>query len=377
MMYSINYENVKDMEELLKTNRTVMYGAGGNGERILKVLKDYNIRIDEFCDDDYNKWGTTFCGIPVISYNDLVNFSKGSTVNVILTSVFGGPILGKLENMDVRIYEAFSILIDKYYRNSFYKMPLTKEEKKGIMNQIEKVKALINDEESSEILEKIKQTISKPDERDYSRFFSVASKEDCYFVNEVLKSLPPHPVIVDCGGFTGDLMVPLKRHGIDFAKVFSFEVNKKLFQEMKENISSNHLEHIFIPINKGVWDTEGISYLNVSENDIAGGRLRDDSPTGIEIETVTIDHFFQDIPYDFIKMDIEGAEKNALMGGNQTILKYRPIMAISLYHSVHDVVDIPLYLASRLNGYNFFVRHHSFIDSETVLYCIPKEKWSI
>ncbi len=50
-------------------------------------------------------------------------------------------------------------------------------------------------------------------------------------------------------------------------------------------------------------------------------------------------------------------------------------MAISLYHSVHDVVDIPLYLVNELKEYRFFIRHHSFIDSETVLYCIPNEKW--
>lgn len=374
-MKSITFENVKEIKSVIGEKTTVMYGAGGNGQRILDVLKNYGLRIDFFCDDDYNKWGKIFCDINVISFGQLKDMSEKAPVNVVLTSVFGGPILGKLEGLDIDVYEAFSILIDKYYNNSFYKVPLTNEEIAGLSSQIDQVENAINDKVSIEILEKIKFTIRNPGVKDYSRFYSVASKEDCYFVSEVLKSLPEKPVIIDCGGFTGDLMVALKKHGISYEKVYSFEVNKSLFEEMKENIAANSLEDCFIPINKGVWDSEGESFLDVSPEDVAGGKVGDGYDTGEKIETVKIDNYFEDISYDYIKMDIEGAERNAIMGGWNTITEYRPIMAISLYHSVHDVVDIPLKLTQELENYRFFIRHHSFIDSETVLYCIPREKW--
>ncbi len=314
-MRSIRFENAKSIKAELEGGLTVMYGAGGNGERIRKVLKDFDIRIDYFCDDDYNKWGKRFCGIEVISFEKLTEKATEQKMNVILTSVFGGPILRKLESLNVTVYEAFSILIDRYYKNSFYKTPLSEGEIDSFVKQINELKNYINDKESVEILEKIKFTVCNPQKKDYARFFSVASHYDCYFVEEVLRALPENPVIVDCGGFTGDLMVALKRHDIDYKKVYSFEVNKELFSKMKENISANKLENRFIPINKGVWNTKGISFLNVDPHDIAGGKLQNDCSQGIKIETVTIDEVFSDIPYDFVKMDIEGAERNAIWGG--------------------------------------------------------------
>ena len=127
--------------------------------------------------------------------------------------------------------------------------------------------------------------------------------------------MPSRPVIVDCGGFTGDLMVALKKHNIDYKRVYSFEANRQLFLDMKENIKVNHLDEKFIPINKGVWNSVGVSYLNVKPDDVAGGKLENEYDKGVKIQTTTIDVFFRNIPYDFVKMDIEGAELNAIKGG--------------------------------------------------------------
>ena len=122
-----------------------------------------------------------------------------------------------------------------------------------------------------------------------------------------------------------------------------------------------------------MWESDGNAYLNFSEEDIAGGKL-DLSKNGTRVEIISIDNFFKQQRIDFIKMDIEGAELHALQGGIMTIQRDRPILAISLYHSPHDVVDIPFYLMDMLDDYIFMVRHHSFIGSETVLYAIPEEK---
>lgn len=371
-MKAIHINNIKQIKSELQNSVSVMYGAGGNGERILKLFQENSIRIDFFCDDDYNKWDTFFCGLSVISYEKLSEMSKNQDVNVILTSVFGGPILGKLEQIDVTVYEAFSMLIDRYYKNSFYKVPLSAEKKNDLQGKIREVMDKIGDVKSKEILGKISEVVKAPDEMQYSHFFDVASREDCYFIDEVLRALPEHPVIIDCGGFTGDLMVALERHKILYNKVYSFEVNQELFAIMQDNVKRNSLENKFIPVNKGIWNISGKAYLSVEKEDIAGGKVCEDGK-GMAIDTVTIDEFFEDIHFDFIKMDIEGAELNAIRGGINLIRKCRPVMAISLYHSVNDVVDIPLYLFNELTDYRYVIRHHSFIDSETVLYCLPDE----
>ena len=93
----------------------------------------------------------------------------------------------------------------------------------------------------------------------------------------------------------------------------------------------------------------------------------------ITVETTTIDEYFKNIKIGFIKMDIEGAERRALTGGMHTIKRDRPILAISIYHGLDDIVGIPKMLMNELDNYEFIVRHHSYTYSETVLYGIPKE----
>ncbi len=78
--------------------------------------------------------------------------------------------------------------------------------------------------------------------------------------------------------------------------------------------------------------------------------------------------------FDYLKMDIEGAEIAALRGGMQAIKRFRPTLAISIYHAPEHFWDIPCSLMRELEDYCFFVRHYHFISNETLLYAIPKER---
>lgn len=370
---SVTLEQLENINELFFSKGiNVFYGAGGNGKRILEVFQKHGVFIQYFCDDDFNKWGKTLCEIPIISYDTLKEIAKKhKRLNVILTSVFGGPILKKLEELqDCYIFEPFSILHDVFYPKSFYNQPLTSYEKDTIIKKFSFIIPRLQDEESRYVMEVIRDVISNQCNADEKKFLSIASCEDCYFVHEVCEALPNCPVIVDCGGFTGDLMVALRKHEIYYDKCFSFEPNPILYDSMCHNISFNHLWGRFIPLNYGVWNEKKTAYLHFEENDIAGGSVCDEK-SGITVNCVDLDSFLGDMNIDFVKMDIEGAELHALEGGISSIRRSRPILAISLYHSPHDVVDIPDFLMNTLKDYIFLIRHHSFIGSETVLYAIP------
>lgn len=70
----------------------------------------------------------------------------------------------------------------------------------------------------------------------------------------------------------------------------------------------------------------------------------------------------------FIKMDIEGAEMNALRGADQVIRKWQPKLAISVYHNYNDIIDIPYKLINDYNYKKIFLRHYSTSAYETVCY---------
>ena len=74
----------------------------------------------------------------------------------------------------------------------------------------------------------------------------------------------------------------------------------------------------------------------------------------------------------FIKMDIEGAEYNALIGAENTIKSNKPILAICIYHSDEDTLRIFELIDSFGLDYNYYIRHHAQKISETVLYAIPR-----
>ena len=74
-----------------------------------------------------------------------------------------------------------------------------------------------------------------------------------------------------------------------------------------------------------------------------------------------------------IKMDIEGAELNALKGAKNIIQRDTPILAICVYHKIQDFVEIPNYILSLVPDYKLYLRHHNISGTETVLYAIKPQ----
>lgn len=76
------------------------------------------------------------------------------------------------------------------------------------------------------------------------------------------------------------------------------------------------------------------------------------------------------MPVTFMKMDIEGAELEALKGAAGTIRRYRPKLAICVYHKPEDIVEIPAYILELNPEYGLYLRHYSDNAGETVLYAV-------
>jgi FkbM family methyltransferase len=74
---------------------------------------------------------------------------------------------------------------------------------------------------------------------------------------------------------------------------------------------------------------------------------------------------------NYIKMDIEGAEQQALLGAKDVIAKYHPILAICVYHKPADLWEIPLLIRRLFPGYKMYLRIHGHMGLSMVLYCVP------
>ena len=84
---------------------------------------------------------------------------------------------------------------------------------------------------------------------------------------------------------------------------------------------------------------------------------------------MSIDDLCKDMDkVDFIKMDIEGAEPYALEGARDTIIKHKPKLAIAIYHSMNDFINIPLWILNLNLGYRIYMGHYTIHEEETVIF---------
>lgn len=92
------------------------------------------------------------------------------------------------------------------------------------------------------------------------------------------------------------------------------------------------------------------------------------------VQCVAIDHIIPDFKPTYIVMDIEGAEINALKGCKETITKYKPALAIAVYHKPNHLWEIINLIYSYNPEYKFYIRNYTGFVAETVLYAVTKGK---
>jgi len=176
-------------------------------------------------------------------------------------------------------------------------------------------------------------------------------------------------IFVDAGAFTGDTLedVVTMTAGIGCKRYYAFEPDKHNAEQLRLSVQDQNLNFVDI-IAKGLWDRP--ASLRFSCND--GSRSTINTGGRGKIEVDTIDSFR--IPATFIKMDIEGAEYEALLGASETIHRHHPNLAIALYHKPEDLLQIPIYIKSLCPDYRLFLRIHNYFSEELVLYATARDQ---
>ena len=171
-------------------------------------------------------------------------------------------------------------------------------------------------------------------------------------------------VIFDCGAFNGDTIRLFTQNHTKYAKILAFEPDSNSVTALSSFINHRKLANIKI-IQAAVGNAAGNRGFIMQGTQ--GGHLVSSDRADSLINTIRLDDFFADRP-TLIKMDIEGAELEALQGAQRIISTYRPKLAICVYHRPEDLFSIPLYLKELNPEYHFKLRKHSQTVYETVLY---------
>jgi len=183
--------------------------------------------------------------------------------------------------------------------------------------------------------------------------------------------------VLDAGACWGDTSLLFAHKAGSSGKVYAFEfnpLNLKIIDKVKQ-LNEELAPRISI-IQKALWNESGV-VMNFEDHGPATKLSTKDQEAGggnLQVETITIDDLCREVgPINYIKMDIEGAELPALQGAAETIKKYQPKLAISLYHKLSDHVTIPKFLQSLDVNYEYYLKHPTIFHRETVLFASPKQ----
>ena len=170
--------------------------------------------------------------------------------------------------------------------------------------------------------------------------------------------------IIDAGAFTGDSLQKFyNRYGERIAGYYAFEPNKENYEKLKATVIKSGLDVDRVKTyNAGVSD-QSIE-LMVSGKDSGGEfSLLITGEDGVSVQTVAIDDLDISVRGKLcIKMDIEGFEMKALEGAKETISRYKPELAICVYHKNDDIADIPAFIRSIAPEYNTLLRCGSHME---------------
>lgn len=312
-----------------------------------------------WCDNNPSLQGSNLDGVPVVSSEEVAKLSEeyyqGSRPLAIVIGATGINLLqivSQLEQMAVkaRLYSAVQLDAQVYF---------TEE-----AEDVDSVLSMLSDEKSKTLYRSMLENMKLGRCID----FSLAASNQ-YFGNDVIPSLSEDEIIVDAGVCQGEeidkalAMAP----GIT---VHAFEPDGESYRLLQKKYRQR--ENVILH-GEALWHCQermGFSSGFLPSASRISEEMNSSEDEAQGIQCVPLDDILQGSRVTLIKMDIEGAEYNALQGAEQTIKKWHPKLAICVYHNLEDYIRIPLLLRSMAPSYRFYFRQHSVTSGESVLYAI-------
>ena len=345
------------LQELFQKEKAYIWGTGQVGQRTAHELTDMGGTAAAYVDNNAQKWGISIDGIPCISPTELM--SVQDPLVLISVGMHGKAVGEQLSNAKVvRVLDMVDFYLNGMFDDLRSADPSIVAERVGICFD------LLADAKSRDVLlAKLKGFLDFEPTFGRQNYYEDVCQGDQYFQDDLIH-FSEESVLVDCGAYIGDTLEDFLRRGLPFRKYIAYELNRKNYDMLLDNMKKVHGGVELVAYNCGVGErNEQIYYDDV----VSASSV---SSTGIPGEIVRMDDHLKGEAVSFIKMDIEGAEMGALRGAEEMIRCRRPDLAICVYHSLSDLFEIPLYIHSLVPEYRLYLRHHTPVFCETVCYAV-------
>jgi FkbM family methyltransferase len=365
-----------------------LFGAGQAGINMLRILQDFRPDLSVRCFIDSFKSGIVK-DLPVINLPGFLNLYLQPPL-ILIVSLSWREIEKHIVEYNISRY---LVVPPRFFVSSGYNNLTRNSSLPPVENPL--FRDLFHGEQQCHYKEQLEQTASLlhvPGDRELfhilthqikanenridaiSAYYYYSSLQRQYF--DFIDYSHIH-TIIEGGVANGNDTAAFVEAMPDGGCVYGFEPN---IQDYYSGIYKSQLDKnpnvTILP--KGLWSHETSLYFKISG---LSSRILEHIPEEDEhgawqsIDVTSIDQWVQSQnikKVDFIKMDIEGAELDALHGAVNTLKRDRPQLAICLYHKAEHFFQIPLFLKETLDYYEFRIGHYTAGALETVFYGKPE-----
>jgi FkbM family methyltransferase len=340
----------------------VLCGAGYFGRLLLKGLRDNGVAPLAFADNNVALQGGSVDGLRVLSVEGAVAELPHATF--VVTAFSPAALSAQLRRLGIAPAGSRALV----HANPRTLLPQSwMNRPSAVLDEAEEVLAaaeLWADDESRAEYEHVVRSylLLDPPTR------KAGSVADTYFPPGLI-TLGGHERYVDCGAFDGDSLKDfLVRTNNRFDRIDAMEPDPQNLEKLKrfiETLPGGVRERVHVhPFAVGA----GPATLRFRAGEGLASTITEEGE--LEVRCVALDEELAGVSPTFIKMDIEGAEPEAIRGAARIIAADAPTLAIVLYHRTSDLWKIPLSLRALRPDYRLYLRRYAEECWETVCYAM-------
>jgi len=356
-------------------NRVVIFGCGALGRKAIEKLQELGIQPLALCDNNELLWGTVVQGISVLSVQQAAaQFGSNALFLIAVWNPHHWYIETEqqLKSAGVKFITSYAPLFWRFPDNFLSvfllnDLPSKVYEAKDAVLEAENLWA---DDNSLQIYRANIRWRALGD----PSHLPPRPSENTYFPADIF-NVSPNECILDCGAYDGDtLKLALDRYGSEFAAIYSIEGDAVAFEKLQAYAATLPIKirEKIHPIHCAVGSARTV--VRFTSDGRTGLKRNDIHNREIDVQGYPLDEISIAPPVTLIKMDIEGAEYDALLGARNMIARDKPLLAICIYHSQEDIWRIPLLIHSMLPEHSLFLRAYEGDGFQTVVYAVPTNR---
>jgi FkbM family methyltransferase len=347
------------------SNSRVLVGTGELGRKTLAGLRRAGVEPLAFADNNPRIWGSEIGGLPVLSPADAAQ-RHGNSACFVVTIYHGSAVRRQLADLGCRRVAPFLPLFWKYAAEFIPHTGVDLPHR--LRDQFDRIQAcysLLRDETSRrELCEQLLWRYWL----DYDALSPSFDPCHTYFPLDLLDPTADE-VFVDCGSFDGDTVRSFSSHWQGrFRHTFAFEPDPANRSSLSAHVAELGISERVTVMPYAVGNENGCISFDLTSS--AASHRVADGPAGT-VECRRLDDIPWPLAPTYLKLDIEGAEPDALRGAAELLRRHHPVLAVCTYHRGEHLWDIPLLIRSISDSYAILLRRYAEECWEGVCYAIP------